>query len=102
MNSGMDAADRVKQLREEIAYHNHRYYTLDSPEISDATYDKLMNELLKLEGENPKLVTADSPTQRVGGAALDKFQKVTHRQQMLSLANVFDDSEITEFHARIV
>lgn len=98
----MDAAARIKQLREEIAYHNHRYYTLDSPEVSDATYDRLMNELVQLEADNPALVIADSPTQRVGGAALDKFHKVTHRQQMLSLGNVFDDGEITEFHARIV
>jgi DNA ligase (NAD+) len=98
----MDAAARIQQLREQISYHNHRYYTLDSPEISDASYDTLMNELSALERENPGLVTPDSPTQRVGGAALDKFQKVTHRQQMLSLGNVFDDTEVTEFHERIV
>ncbi len=97
----MDAADRIKKLREQIAYHNHRYYTLDSPEISDATYDKLMNELIALETANPSLVTPDSPTQRVGGAPLEKFTKVTHRQQMLSLGNVFDDGEISEFHARV-
>jgi len=97
----MDAAGRIKKLREEIAYHNHRYYTLDSPEISDASYDKLMNELIALETANPSLVTPDSPTQRVGGAPLEKFAKVTHRQQMLSLGNVFDDGEISEFHRRV-
>ncbi|MBK7858167.1 MAG: NAD-dependent DNA ligase LigA [Archangiaceae bacterium] len=97
----MDAAARIKSLRDEIARHNHRYYTLDAPEISDASYDKLMNELSALERENPALVTPDSPTQRVGGAPLEKFTKVTHRQQMLSLANVFDDAELTEFDQRI-
>jgi DNA ligase (NAD+) len=98
----MSAADRIRQLRDEIAHHNHRYYTLDQPEISDASYDKLMRELIELEAANPALVTPDSPTQRVGGAPLEKFQKVTHRQQMLSLSNVFDDGEISEFHQRIV
>ncbi|MBL8957515.1 MAG: NAD-dependent DNA ligase LigA [Myxococcaceae bacterium] len=97
----MAAADRIQKLREEIAYHNHRYYTLDAPEISDATYDKLMNELISLEQANPALVTPDSPTQRVGGAPLEKFTKVTHRQAMLSLGNVFDDAELTEFHERV-
>jgi len=94
-------AERVKKLRAEIAYHNHRYYTLDAPEISDASYDKLMKELLALEAEHPELVTKDSPTQRVGGAVLDKFEKVTHRQQMLSLANVFDEAEFGEFDDRV-
>jgi DNA ligase (NAD+) len=101
MTSAMDADRRIHELREELAYHNHRYYTLDAPEISDASYDKLMRELQELEAKNPSLVTADSPTQRVGGAPLAKFEKVTHSQQMLSLSNVFDDGEITEFDERI-
>ncbi len=97
----MKAADQIKKLREEIAYHNHRYYTLDAPEISDASYDKLMRELLALEAENPSLVTKDSPSQRVGGAVLDKFDKVTHRQQMLSLANALTEAEFVEFDERV-
>jgi DNA ligase (NAD+) len=94
-------AERIADLRKQLAYHNHRYYTLDAPEISDSAYDALMRELQKLEAAFPDLVTADSPTQRVGGAVLDKFEKVTHRQQMLSLGNVFDDAEFTEFDDRI-
>ena len=97
----MDAAARVKQLREEIAYHNHRYYTLDDPETSDASYDALMRELLQLEAQNPGLITEGSPTQRVGGAPLEKFVKVTHQKPMLSLGNVFDDAELTEFDERV-
>lgn len=62
------AAARVRQLRDEIAHHDHRYYVLDQPEVSDAAYDRLMRELQGLEGEFPELVTTDSPTQRVGGA----------------------------------
>ncbi len=96
-----NAAARMQALKEQIAYHNHRYYTLDAPEISDASYDKLIRELQQLEADNPKLVSADSPTQRVGGAVLEKFEKVTHRQQMLSLANCFDDTEFGEFDERI-
>ena len=97
----MKPAERVLTLREQLAYHNHRYYTLDDPEITDAAYDALMRELQALEAQHPSLVTPDSPTQRVGGAALDKFEKVTHRQQMLSLANCFDDAELTEFDERV-
>jgi DNA ligase (NAD+) len=97
----MKPAERVQQLREQLAYHNHRYYTLDAPEITDAAYDGLMRELQALETAHPKLVTPDSPTQRVGGAALDKFEKVNHRQQMLSLANCFDDAELGEFDERV-
>ena len=97
----MNVAARVQTLREQIAHADHRYYTLDSPEISDASYDALMRELKALEAEHPELVTPDSPTQRVGGAALDKFVKVTHRQQMLSLGNAFDDQEFADFDERI-
>lgn len=100
-NPAMQPAERVASLRAELAHHNHRYYTLDAPEISDAAYDKLMRELQTLEAAHPELVTPDSPTQRVGGAVLEKFEKVTHRQQMLSLGNVFDDGEFTEFDERI-
>ncbi|MFT3706819.1 MAG: NAD-dependent DNA ligase LigA [Archangium sp.] len=94
-------AERLKKLKEEIAYHNHRYYTLDAPEISDASYDKLMRELLAIEAEHPDLVSKDSPSQRVGGAVLEKFEKVTHRQQMLSLANALEQNEFVEFDERV-
>ena len=97
----MDAPARVTELRAQLAHHNHRYYNLDEPEISDSSYDALMRELVALENENPSLVTADSPTQKVGGTASAKFHKVSHRQQMLSLSNVFDDAEITEFDERV-
>ncbi|MCA3014210.1 MAG: NAD-dependent DNA ligase LigA [Myxococcaceae bacterium] len=92
---------RVEALRRQLAHHAHRYYTLDAPEISDAAYDALMRELAQLEAAFPGLLTADSPTQRVGGAVLEKFEKVPHRQQMLSLGNVFDDAEFTEFDERL-
>lgn len=97
----MNAAARVKELKEQLAHHDHRYYTLDSPEISDASYDALMRELKKLEAEHPGLVTPDSPTQRVSGTPLDKFEKVTHRQQMMSLANALDEQEFIDFDERV-
>src|SRR4051812_6627182 len=71
-----DAEARARALREEIAHHNNRYYNMDAPEISDAQYDALMRELQELEREFPALVTPDSPTQRVGGEAAEKFEKV--------------------------
>lgn len=97
----MTPAARHAELCEQIRYHDHRYYTLDAPEISDASYDALMKELLALEAKHPELVTPESPSQRVGGAVLEKFQKVTHRQQMLSLGNCFDEAELREFDERV-
>ena len=82
-----DPSDRVDELRAQLEHHNHRYYVLDDPEVSDADYDALINELRELEAEHPELQTPDSPTQRVGGAVLDKFEPARHRQPMLSLAN---------------
>ncbi len=95
------AEKRVIELRHELAHHNYRYYVLDSPEISDVQYDKLMRELQDLETEYPTLATPDSPTQRVGGAAVDEFLPVVHRAPMLSLANTYNDEEISEFDERI-
>jgi DNA ligase (NAD+) len=94
------AEARVRQLRDEIAHHDHCYYVLDQPEVTDAAYDRLMRELLELEGQFPELVTSASPTQRVGGAPAEKFARVTHRLPMLSLSNVFDDAELSEFDER--
>lgn len=95
------ARERVRQLREQIAYHDYRYYVLDAPEISDAEYDALMRELKELEARYPQLVTPDSPTQRVGGAARPEFGTVRHRTPMLSLDNVYSVEELRAWAARL-
>ena len=92
---------RAEELREQIRHHEHAYYVLDLPEISDAEFDALFLELRRLEEENPKLITADSPTQRVGGEASEQFAKVRHRSPMLSLQNAFDEDEIRAFDRRV-
>ena len=92
---------QIEQLRKEINYHNHRYYVLDDPEISDAQYDQLLTELINLEQLNPELITIDSPTQRVGAEPLPEFGEVKHRAPMLSLNNVFSDEEFQEFNHRL-
>lgn len=92
---------RVAQLREQIHYHNYRYYVLDAPEIADAEFDRLMEELQRLEEQYPELVTPDSPTQRVGAPPLEKFETVTHRIPMLSLENAFSEGEAREFEQRL-
>ncbi len=96
-----DPAARAEELREQIRHHEHAYYVLDLPEISDAEFDALFLDLRRLEEENPKLVTADSPTQRVGGEASEQFAKVRHRSPMLSLQNAFDEDEIRAFDRRV-
>jgi DNA ligase (NAD+) len=96
-----DPAVRVVELRAEIRRHEHAYYVLDQPEISDAEYDALFLELRRIEEERPALVTPDSPTQRVGGEASDQFAKVRHRSPMLSLQNAFDEAEIRAFDKRV-
>jgi len=78
-------------------YHNHRYYILDDPEISDNIYDGLLRELQDLEEKYPELLTADSPSQRVGTAPLSEFTQVTHLIPMLSLANAFNEDEVLAF-----
>jgi len=92
---------RAARLREDIEQHNYRYYVLDDPLISDADFDRLFRELQSLEVEHPELLTADSPTQRVGGAPAAEFSQATHRQPMLSLNNAFEDSEVEAFDRRI-
>src|SRR5919199_1362630 len=92
---------RAAELRRVIEYHNHRYYVLDDPEISDAEYDDLLNELRDLEAEHPELRTPDSPTQRVGAKPLDKFVQVSHLQPMLSLANARNEEELRAWDARV-
>ena len=88
------ASERVAELRRRLDHHNHRYYVLDDPEVSDSEYDTLLNELRDLEAEHPELRTPDSPTQRVGGKPLDKFDQVRHLQPMLSLANARNEDEL--------
>ena len=92
---------RVRTLREELALHNEAYYVNDAPQISDAQYDVLFNELLSIEENHPELITPDSPTQRVGGAPLDGFHKVQHAMPMLSLANAFSKEDIDAFDERM-
>ncbi|MBI2305174.1 MAG: NAD-dependent DNA ligase LigA [Chloroflexi bacterium] len=101
MKDTQSAKERIDDLRKEITYHNHRYYVLDSPVISDAEYDELMRELQRLEAEHPELVTPDSPTQRVGAAPLEAFQTVEHPLPMLSLANAFQEEDLRAWYKRV-
>ncbi|MEA2402243.1 MAG: ligase [Thermoleophilaceae bacterium] len=94
------AEDRAAELRRQLAHHNHRYYVLDDPEVSDSDYDALLNELRDLEAEHPELRTPDSPTQRVGAEPLEKFQQVRHLQPMLSLANARNEEEMAAWVVR--
>ena len=91
---------RIEALREQINYHNYRYYVLDDPEIPDAEFDRIMRELQDLEQDYPDLITTDSPTQRIGAEPLKKFSEVKHEIPMLSLANAFSDSEVEDFDRR--
>jgi DNA ligase (NAD+) len=97
----VDVQGRIEELREQIRYHNRRYYVEDAPEISDAEYDALYNELENLEAEHPELVTPDSPTQRVGGEPLEGFEEVRHAIPMLSLSNARKTEELREWDARV-
>ncbi|MEM1484075.1 NAD-dependent DNA ligase LigA [Oscillospiraceae bacterium PP1C4] len=92
---------RVKELREIIEKHNHSYYVMDNPTVSDYDYDKLMHELIDLETEFPELASENSPTRRVGGAARNSFAPVRHEVQMGSLQDVFDPAELTAFDKRV-
>jgi len=92
---------RAEWLQETLTHHGHLYHTLDAPELPDAEYDKLFNELLALEEKHPELQVPDSPTLRVGGQTLDKFDKVKHRQAMLSLGNAFEEKDLHDFDKRI-
>jgi DNA ligase (NAD+) len=94
-------AKEIERLREKIRRHEYLYFVNDDPEISDAAFDKLMNQLKKLEAENPKLVTPDSPTQRAGGAPRDGFQQVRHKTPMISLDNAFSFEDLANFDRRV-
>jgi DNA ligase (NAD+) len=100
-DSTENAAQRILELRAELDRHNHSYYVLDEPSIPDAEYDRLFAELQRLEAAAPELITADSPTQRVGGAALRAFGEVKHEVPMLSLGNAFEESDLLDFDRRV-
>ncbi len=91
----------IEKLRNDIRYHEYRYYVLDNPEISDFEFDKLMRRLQELEARNPELVTPDSPTQRVGGQPAEEFPKVQHSVPMLSLDNTYSVDELKDFDRRV-
>lgn len=97
----MESEERVAVLRDEIAAHNHAYYVMDKPSISDKAYDALYQELVAIENTYPELIVSDSPTQRVGGTVLPGFEKVSHETPMLSLSNAFNQEDLLNFDQRI-
>jgi len=101
VSSGKDVEKKVESLREKIRHHEYLYYVVDNPEISDADFDKLMRQLKDLEAEHPELVTADSPTQRVGGKPREGFVKVPHSSPMLSLDNTYSEEELRDWERRV-
>ncbi len=101
MTRDTDIHRELEKLREEIRYHEHRYYVLDDPEISDVKFDELVHRLQKMEQEHPELVTPDSPSQRVGGQPAEQFAKVRHSAPMLSLDNTYSVDELRDFDRRV-
>ena len=97
----MDYKERIKELRDTLNAHSYRYYVLDEPSISDYEYDMLQRELANLEKEHPEEITPDSPTQRVGGMALTKFEPVTHAVPLESLQDSFSDAEVVDFDEKV-
>ena len=96
-----DRVKKIETLRQALHYHNHRYYVLDDPEISDAQYDRMMRELVDLEAAYPELIAPDSPSVRVGAAPLEQFETARHSLPMLSLENGFREADILEFDLRV-
>jgi DNA ligase (NAD+) len=96
-----ETVQRYQRLKDDLNQHNHAYYVLDDPSVPDSEYDRLMRELQTIEQDFPSLLTSDSPSQRVGGVALDSFSQVVHRVPMLSLDNAFSDTEMVDFDRRI-
>src|SRR6204780_4325671 len=99
--SGSPIEKKIEALREKIRYHEYRYYVLDAPEVSDAEFDVLMNELKRIEAEHPKLITPESPTQRVGGKPREGFVKAKHSSPMLSLDNAYSEEELRDWERRV-
>ena len=95
-----EVLERVSELRASLDYHNHRYFVLDAPEVSDAQYDVLMRHLRTLEAQHPELVTPQSPTQRVGAEPSSGVAQARHAVQMFSLGNAFDDDELMAWPRR--
>src|SRR5271169_369302 len=100
-SGGKDLQKKIDALRDKIRYHEHRYYVLDNPEISDAEFDKLMDELIALEAAHPEFITSDSPTQRVGGKPSEEFAKVRHSTPMLSLGKTTSEDELRDWERRV-
>ncbi|KZN33302.1 NAD-dependent DNA ligase LigA [Pseudoalteromonas luteoviolacea S2607] len=94
-------SNRINELKAQLEDHNYKYYVLDMPSVPDAEYDRLMRELVDLETQHPELLSVDSPSQKVGGMALSKFEQVTHKVPMLSLDNAFGEDEFNAFNRRI-
>ncbi len=97
----MKPDERLRQLRDLVRHHEERYYIQNDPEVSDEEFDRLLHELERLEAEHPDLVTADSPTQRVGGRAVEGFETVDHLVPMLSLDNAYNEDELRAFDERV-
>ncbi len=93
--------NRVNEITKLLEQYNYEYYVLDNPSVPDSEYDKLMNELIAIEKEHPELITPLSPTQRVGGKVLSKFEKIKHKRMMLSLANAFNEKDLRDFDQRV-
>lgn len=96
-----DIRQQAQELRDRINYHDYRYYVLDDPVIADVEYDRLFRSLLELEEQYPEIITPDSPSQRVGGRPLARFEEVRHEHAMLSLDNIFDRAELSEFEVKL-
>ena len=92
---------QIDELRDTIRHHEHLYYVLDAPELPDAEFDRLMQELKKLEAAHPELITTDSPSQRVGGKPAEGFPKVVHSRPMLSLDNAYNEQELRDWDRRV-
>src|ERR1700722_4038892 len=101
MARSLSSDQQIQELRDQIRHHEHLYYVEDSPELTDAQYDALMNTLKKLEAEHPELVTADSPSQRVGGKPKEGFAKLPHSRPMLSLDNAYNETELRAWEQRV-
>ena len=97
----MTDKERILFLRKELSKHNHSYYVLDTPLISDSEFDKLLLELQQLEDKSPDLFDINSPTQRVGGAVLDGFKTIKHKYRMLSLGNTYSSDDLHDFDTRL-
>src|SRR5437773_8336948 len=101
MASTASTEKRIKELREQLNHHNHLYHVEARPQISDREYDRLMQELVDLERENPDLITLDSPTQRVGGEVQTQLKPVRHAVPMMSIDNTYSEDEVRAFDERV-